>query len=176
MTEEDKVKNRLIRTLKETLLRPPAKNVMVEKRGRFELSYIPHHIIRDRLNRTFGPHRWSTTIISQPTRIAEESTQDGKWKVVFGCTLSLEVVWPDGTTTTHVEPGSDVSVNRSLVDACEMAFKACQSIALRRCAMNLGPYFGLSLYEGGDDHSKLPMDSGALWDKWLKYNTEENGK
>ena len=175
MDEKDRNQNRLIRTLKETLLRPPASNVMVEKRGRFEMSYIPHHVIRDRLNRTFGPHRWSTRLTGPPIRL-EENTRDGKWKVVYGCTLALTIVWPDGSAVTHEEPGSDVSVNSSLADACEMAFKACQSIAMRRCAMNLGPYFGLSLYEGGDDHSKLPMDSGALWDKWLKYSTEENGQ
>lgn len=75
-----------------------------------------------------------------------------RWTVVYRVGLRLVVKDAHGREVTHVDDSATGdSVNQpSLGDAHDMALKTAHSQALKRCAVNLGDQFGLSLYNKGN--------------------------
>ncbi|WP_433793960.1 Rad52/Rad22 family DNA repair protein [Actinoplanes sp. CA-252034] len=76
---------------------------------------------------------------------------DTRWTVVYRAQVRLIIKAADGTVFARYEDGAtgDSSNQPSLGDAHDMAMKTALSQALKRCAVNLGDQFGLSLYNGG---------------------------
>jgi len=109
--------------------------------------------IRRQLIRVFGFGGYSTETISLDL-VAERETKQGersRWTVVYRAQIRLTVYGPDRTVLGSWDDGAaGDSVNQpSLGDAHDMAMKTALSQALKRCAVNLGDQFGLSLYNNG---------------------------
>lgn len=112
--------------------------------------------IRAHLTRVFGFARWTDEALEPTTLLYEQETQTnaGKaaYKVAYKSTRRLTIMAPDGT---HVAFYDGSAVGESTMpdfkrgDAHDMAMKTAESQALKRCAVNLGTQFGLSLYNQG---------------------------
>jgi len=101
-----------------------------------QLSYIEAWDARATLIRIFGFGGFSADVID--LRIGE------KW-VVAGMRLTVYGIGPDGQDVTYTEYGADSSQHKDLDDLVKTA----ESEALKRCCINLGDQFGLSLYDHG---------------------------
>lgn len=129
------------------LLRPiNSKRVSTDGKG---FSHVEAYDIRAHLNRVFGFARWSADLLDfQEVFVAENN---GKWTVCYTATVRLTVCAPDGTTlATYTEVATGEAKNQPhRGDAHDLAVKTAESQALKRCAVNLGDNFGLSLYARG---------------------------
>ena len=112
--------------------------------------------IRRHLLRVFGWGGWDFTVVSCDL-VSERSVWDekqplkGRHTIVYRVVGRLTIKDPEGTVLAVFEDGAtgDASNQPSLGDAHDMALKTAMSQALKRCAMNLGDRFGLSLYANG---------------------------
>ena len=134
----------------ELLLKPVHPNRVSSLRG---LSYVEGYDIRAELTRVFGFGRWSEETLDQQLICETEvKTSAGKpaWYVVYRTRVRLTVCAPDGTQVTFYDQahtGSSTHPERG--EAHGNALTNSQTYALRRCAINLGDQFGLSLYNKG---------------------------
>lgn len=117
-------------------------------------SYVKSWDVRRWLTRIFGFGGWNVETL-ELTVAASNSFQDGpKWRhtVVYRAQVRLTVKDENGTViATYEDASAGDAVNQpSLGDAHDNAMKTALSGALKRCAVNLGDQFGLSLYNGGD--------------------------
>jgi hypothetical protein len=73
------------------------------------------------------------------------------WTIVYRAQIRLTVYDTSGREICHWEDGAagDAINQPSVGDAHDMAMKTSLSQALKRCAVNLGDQFGLSLYNDG---------------------------
>jgi hypothetical protein len=157
----------------ELLLKPIHPNRVSNLRG---LSYVEGYDIRAELTRIFGFGRWSEDTMEQSLVCETEiKTNAGKpaWYVVYRTRLRLTVFAPDGHEVTHYE-GAHVGESTHPVrgEAHGNALTNSQTYALRRCAINLGDQFGLSLYNKGSQEAivrwtlvrpeKVTVDTGDV--------------
>jgi hypothetical protein len=132
------------------LLRPIHPRRVLQRDG---MSYVEGYDIRAELNRVFGFGRWSEEILSQDmvceTNVKTKAGKDA-WYVVYRTRIRLTVCAPDGTVITRYD-GSHVGESTHPVrgEAHGNALTNSETYALRRCAINLGDQFGLSLYNKG---------------------------
>ncbi|HCT81101.1 MAG TPA: hypothetical protein DGT23_31940 [Micromonosporaceae bacterium] len=117
--------------------------------------------IRRTLTRVFGFGGWaeeilSLDLVSQIEIPAADETKRSRWSVVYRVTLRLTVRYADGEVMGVFENGAcgDSTNQPSLGDCHDNALKTGLSQALKRCAINLGDQFGLSLY---NDESRDPV-------------------
>ncbi len=138
----------------ELLLKPIHPNRVAVTRG---LSYVEGYDIRAELTRVFGFGRWSEETLDQQL-ICENETQTsgGKkaWYVVYRTRVRLYVCAPDGSPVCNFD-GAHVGESTHPVrgEAHGNALTNSQTYALRRCAINLGDQFGLSLYNKGSQEA-----------------------
>jgi hypothetical protein len=109
--------------------------------------------IRRQLIRVFGFGGWGLETIGLDL-VAERETKQGdksRWTVVYRAQVRLTIRDTTGREIARYEDGAaGDSVNQpSLGDAHDMAMKTALSQAMKRCAVNLGDGFGLSLYNDG---------------------------
>lgn len=122
-------------------------------------SHLEAWDVRRWLTRIFGFAGWDETILSlecvhsvtspvgnDPAPLKHRCT------AVYRVTLRLTIKDQQGNVIGHFDEGATGdSVNQpSVGDAHDMALKTALSQALKRCAINLGDQFGLSLYNKGD--------------------------
>lgn len=127
-------------------------------------SHVEAYEIRAHLNRVLGFARWSQRVVSQEL-VFESSTgtEKPKWTVCYRSIVELVVCSETGDPlATYTEGATGDATNLpSRADAHDMALKTSQSQAFKRCAMNLGDQFGLSLYNKGS-HRALVMRT-LIW-------------
>lgn len=109
--------------------------------------------VRAHLIRIFGFCNWSQELVNLELIFEEQSERDGKsrWTVAYRATVQLTIHDRDGRPMcvyTEAAAG-DASNYPSRADAHDMAIKTAESQAFKRCAVNLGDQFGLSLYNNG---------------------------
>ena len=114
-------------------------------------SHLAAYDVRAHLNRIFGFGEWSADT-TELTMLYEQSKVDGsttRWRAAYRATVQLNVLY--GTTYTETATGTNFGwlPDSKRADAHDMAIKTAASQALKRCAMNLGDQFGLSLYNKG---------------------------
>jgi Rad52/22 family double-strand break repair protein len=139
----------------ELLLKPIHSQRVLQLKG---LSYVEGHDIRAELNRIFGFAGWSfeildTTLICE----TEVKTNAGKpaWYVVYRSRARLILFTPppwDGyreILATYDGTHAGESTHPVRGEAHGNAVTNSETYALKRCAMNLGDQFGLSLYNKG---------------------------
>lgn len=120
------------------------------------LSHLEAWDVRAHMNRVFGFARWSADLVDL-AMIYETPTETraGKpaFKVAYRATVALRVDAPDGTTLatyTEAAVGESIMPDFKRGDSHDMAIKTAESQAFKRCAINLGSQFGLSLYQNGN--------------------------
>lgn len=122
--------------------------------------------IRRTLTRIFGfggfdEEILSVDLVAQIEIPPQNQTGRSRWSVVYRVTMRLTVRYVDGTAMAVYENGAcgDSTNQPSLGDCHDNAFKTGLSQALKRCAINLGDQFGLSLYNA---ESREPVIVGTL--------------
>lgn len=141
------------------LMRPLNGNRVQEHKGQ---AHLEAWDVRRWLTRVFGFGGWSDSILD--CTLVHESIwpwTDGKTgepvpgknraSVVYRVTLRLTVKDVHGhVLNTWDDVATGEAINQASVgDAHDLAVKAAVSQALKRCAVNLGDQFGLSLYNDG---------------------------
>jgi hypothetical protein len=120
-------------------------------------SHLEAWDVRRRLIQIFGFGGWSFDVKS--TELASHVADEKKGRngtytahtVVYRVVGRLTVRNRSGVYLTHFDDGAagDATNFPSLGDAHDMALKTAMSQALKRCAVNMGDQFGLSLYDDG---------------------------
>lgn len=167
--EEPVVTQRLTLAQRRRLLRPL--NPQRVKKNPKGFSYIPHNDSRAELIKTFGlcGYDLETLSLEQVSARVTESkykNDDGSpkyvYSYVFRATVRLTVKDEHGNPLAVLAAsGAGGSTNLpSEPDAVDNAIKGAESEAFKRCVMNLGDQYGLSLY----DHGALESVGGSLVD------------
>lgn len=133
----------------ESLLRAiaPAR-VMADGKGHAHVSQqdVTAHLIR-----TFGFGGFDTRILSLD--LVFEMPRDDKgqrWDVCYRATVELTIRNRGGeTVATYQNVSTGDAQNQKRADGHDLAAKSAVSLATKRCAINLGDQFGLSLYNKG---------------------------
>jgi recombination DNA repair RAD52 pathway protein len=114
-------------------------------------SHLEAWDVRAHLIRIFGFTGWSSELVALEQVFETETQRDGKsrWTVAYRATVKLTIHddWPKAIYTEAAI--GDSQNNPSRADAHDMAIKTAESQAFKRCAVNLGDQFGLSLYKDG---------------------------
>lgn len=120
--------------------------------------------VRRQLIRIFGFEGFSIETVALDLVTEREAKQGdrSRWTVVYRAQVRLTIRNTEGHVVSHWEDAAaGDSVNQpSLGDAHDMAMKTALSQALKRCTVNLGDQFGLSLYNNGS-HDRVVMRSLA---------------
>jgi recombination DNA repair RAD52 pathway protein len=112
--------------------------------------------VRAHLIRIFGFAKWSQELIELEPIFETSIEKDGKtrWTVAYRATVRLTIYTGDLEDAIYTEAAvGDSQNNPSRADAHDMAIKTAESQAFKRCAINLGDQFGLSLYNNGGTSS-----------------------
>lgn len=117
------------------------------------MSHLEAWDVRRQLIRVFGFEGFTIETRSLDL-VAERENKTGdrsRWTVVYRAQVRLTLKATDGRTlTTFEDAAAGDAVNQpSLGDAHDLAMKTALSQALKRCTVNLGDQFGLSLYNDG---------------------------
>jgi recombination DNA repair RAD52 pathway protein len=129
----------------EQLLKP-LNRTRVAKRaggGGKQLSYLEAWDVKAHLIRIFGFGGFSADIVE--TALMFEEKGEKNWTVGYKVVLRL-CIHATGATYTEAAVGSSIGTR---ADAHDNAVKNGASDAIKRCAINLGSQFGLSLYDDG---------------------------
>lgn len=117
-------------------------------------SYLEGWDVRRALTHVFGFGGWADETLE--LKCVREHAQQGdngkaRWWVTYRAQVRLTVKTPDGRVISSWEDGAigEASNQPSHGDAHDLAMKTALTGALKRCAVNLGDQFGLSLYRNG---------------------------
>jgi hypothetical protein len=132
---------------------------------RDNLSYLEQWDVRRTLIRIFGFGNWDAEVLSADLVFESqnpEANKSGKhnWDVAYKVILRL-TVWGIGTNgedAVYTEAAIGASHQPDRAEAHDMAVKTAESDALKRCAVNLGTQFGLSLYQKGANRKPTLTD------------------
>lgn len=112
--------------------------------------------VRRWLLRIFGWGGWqfdvvTCDLVSERSNWDDANPMKGRHTVVYRVIGKLTIRDPQGNFVTSWEDGAtgDAQNQPSLGDAHDQALKTALSQALKRCAVNVGDAFGLSLYNSG---------------------------
>lgn len=118
-------------------------------------SHVSQQDVTAHLIRVFGFGSYDTEILTwepvfESARIDAKGEATGRWDVCYRASLRLTVRDEHGDAVCHFEDGAThTAQNQTRGDAHDLAAKSSLSLAKKRCAINLGDQFGLSLYNKG---------------------------
>jgi recombination DNA repair RAD52 pathway protein len=138
-----------------TLMRP-LRSTRVAKRqqGGKTLSYLESYDVKAHLIRIFGFANFDSETIAETFMGTREYKSSDKpmVEVIWHARHRLTLRDPDGNTLATFTEGAVGSASgpaNMLGEHHDNALKTAASDALKRCAINLGSQFGLSLYDNG---------------------------
>jgi hypothetical protein len=130
----------------------PLNGTRIAKRsggGGKQLSYLEAWDVRAHLIRMFGYGGWSFDVLTADLMYEEKGERN--WEVGYKIIGRLTIfgIGPQDQDVTFTEAtvGPGNLPNRG--DSHDMAIKTAESDCIKRCAVNLGTQFGLSLYDDG---------------------------
>ena len=144
-------------------LQSPIDPSRVKIDGHHGFSYLEAWDVRRTMNRIFGFGKWSADVrvmeLISEREITMRNSKPG-WNVVYRaqCVLSCGNSFEEGFSYTEWAAGD--STNPVLFEAHDQAIKTAASQAFKRCAMNLGDQFGLSLYNNGSTEATVTETVG----------------
>lgn len=115
-------------------------------------SHLEAWDVRRWLIRTFGFGGWSfervdSSLVAQIEVVADSPNGKSRYTVIWRYEGRLSLKGADGTSAVYEDVAiGDAQNQPNLADAHDQALKSAASGALKRCAVNLGDQFGLSLY------------------------------
>ena len=118
-------------------------------------SHVSQQDITAHLIRVFGFGNFDTDLASvdcifERQRIDDKGNPTGRYDVCYRAIMRLTIRDDQGREVCHFEDGSTATAqNQTCGDAHDLAMKSAISLAKKRCAINLGDQFGLSLYNKG---------------------------
>lgn len=119
-------------------------------------SHVSQQDVTAHLIRVFGFGNFDTEILTlepvyETPHASNRDSAKTVYDVCYRVTMRLTIKDQDGNRIASYEDGSTgVAQNQpSLADAHDLAMKSAISVAKKRCAINLGDQFGLSLYNKG---------------------------
>lgn len=130
--------------------------VETRQQGGKTLSYLAAWDIKAHLTRIFGFGNWDSEVLEYNfvgERPYLSSNNKEMVEVIYNCRLRLTIRDQWGNVLcTHSEAaaGSAAGPMGMLGEHHDNAIKTAESDALKRCAINLGTQFGLSLYDNGN--------------------------
>lgn len=137
-----------------TLMRPlNATRVAKRSQGGKQLSYLESFDVRAHLIRIFGFGNFDAELLSsnlvfdREYKSGDKQMREVAYKVEFRLSIRDNKGYPLATYT-EAAVGS-ASGGSGFGDLHDNALKSAASDALKRCAINLGTQFGLSLYDDG---------------------------
>jgi recombination DNA repair RAD52 pathway protein len=121
-------------------------------------SHVEAWDVRRTMNQIFGFGKWSARV-DQMELIYEQMVEGAKprWSVAYRarCTLEVGEGFMDGGGVYAEWAAGDATNYPSRADAHDQAIKTAESQAFKRCAVNLGDQFGLSLYRNGSTEATV---------------------
>lgn len=154
----------------------PLKSTRIAKRsqGGKQLSYLESWDVRAHLIRIFGFGNFDAELISS-NLVYQRDIEVGEqkrpgWEVAYKVEFRLSIYDGFGCICTYSEAAvGSASGSVDLGGLHDNALKTAASDALKRCAINLGTQFGLSLYNDGSREdvvrTSLVIPDGAEPDK-----------
>lgn len=138
-------------------LMKPLNPTRIEKRsqGGQQLSYLAAWDVKAHLTRVFGFGNWDLEMLDyHHVTDRPYQSQQGKdmVEIIYSARCQLTVRDPQGRTICRHSEGAVGSASgpaSMLGEHHDNALKTAASDALKRCAINLGSQFGLSLYDKG---------------------------
>ena len=135
--------------------------------GGRSLSYVEAWDIKATLIRVFGFGGFSAEVTdTQIVQLERDVPKSGggttNFRVTAMCTLRLTI---HQTGAVYSESAAASQAGADIGEVTDFAIKTAESDALKRCAINLGTHFGLSLYNDGstDDVVKVVLAPGQVW-------------
>lgn len=132
------------------LLAPIRPNrVLRDPRGN---SHVSQQDVTAHLIRCFGFGNFSTELLDLALLFeTERENRPGKYDVAYRATMRVSIFDEHHNFVTSYEDASvGDAQNQNRQDAHDLAMKSAISLAKKRCCINLGDQFGLSLYNKGD--------------------------
>ena len=139
--------------------------VSSRSQGGRSLSYLEAWDVKAALIRVFGFANWSADVVeskilrmekdvpaysgsgqSRTLKKDADGNQEFNWSVTAMATLQLRIHM---TGATYTETAIASQTGPDVGEVADFAVKTAESDALKRCAINLGTQFGLSLYNNG---------------------------
>lgn len=139
----------------EQLLKPiNPKRVLRDAKGH---SHVSQQDVTAHLIRVFGFGNFDFDVLNVECIFEEPSidkktaeVRAGRFDVCYRALMRLTVRTPAGDVLCHYVDGSTATAqNQTRGDAHDLAYKSAISLSKKRCAINLGDQFGLSLYNKG---------------------------
>ena len=121
------------------LATPPSPNVICKKQG---MSYLEGYYVRLLANRIFGP---TSVHISSIEHNLTQETDSGRVEVEYTCTTAVKVLFANGDHRMLMASGGGRGYGP---EAHQQAKMEAETHAFKRAMSNLGPAFGLTLYDG----------------------------
>lgn len=118
-------------------------------------AHVSQQDVTAHLIRTFGFGNFDTRILSldlvfEANRTDNSGKPGPRWDVCYRATVELTVRNRRGeTVATYENVSTGTAENQKRGDAHDLSSKSAVSLALKRCTINLGDQFGLSLYNRG---------------------------
>ena len=118
-------------------------------------AHVSQQDVTAHLIRTFGFGNFDTRILSLDLVFEHNRTDNNgkpgpRWDVCYRATVELTVRNRRGeTVATYENVSTGTAENQKRGDAHDLSSKSAVSLALKRCTINLGDQFGLSLYNKG---------------------------
>lgn len=122
--------------------------VATRNQGGQRLSYLEAWDVKAHLIRIFGYGGFSSEVLSADLafQIAPGDGGSNNWDVGYRVLLRLTI---HQLGAVYTEAAIGTAHLPQIGEAHDMAIKTAESDALKRCAVNLGTQFGLSLYDNG---------------------------
>lgn len=143
------------------LLRPlnPSR-IAHRSQGGKQLSYLEAWDVKAHLTRIFGFGGWDGEVLSSSLMFQADAEigRDKKpgFAVGYQCIYRLRIKDRNGNIlATYTEASIGQNSQSDLGEAHDTACKTAESDALKRCAINLGDQFGLSLYDDGSTRTVI---------------------
>ncbi|MFC7794558.1 Rad52/Rad22 family DNA repair protein [Streptomyces cinereoruber] len=134
------------------------------------MSHLEAWDVRRQLIRIFGFGGFDVETLSLDL-VSERETKTGersRWTIVYRAQVRLIIKDTHGRTIAHFDDGAagDAVNQPSIGDAHDLAMKTAFSQALKRCAVNLGDQFGLSLYNDGSQDAVVNFSAAHPPQEW----------
>jgi hypothetical protein len=127
------------------------RRVLQDPRGN---SHVSQQDVTAHLIRVFGFGNFTTELLSCDLVYEHQRRNSGdelidRWDVLYKATMRLTVCGEDGGRCSYENGSTGEAQNQRRADAHDLAMKSAISLSTKRCAINLGDQFGLSLYNKG---------------------------